>query len=226
VAVDETLGGRGVRPSRAERALTQTAESDFTAFFRAEYARTVRTVCLVLHDQARAEEITQDAFVQLLRCWEKVSGYEQPAAWVRRVAIRMAVRSAKRETMRSLLEWRSRAVEEPATCEIHRGRLGHVFALLPADRHQRRRAIGAAPEFHFNEHDRASVARHEIDLAAPFADIPVDDLKALQPAKRLGDLLAAPSRPLLPHPRPARPGRPTGRNAHARHRDHPGLYSP
>jgi len=116
VAVDETLGGRGVRPSRAERALTQTAESDFTAFFRAEYARTVRTVCLVLHDQARAEEITQDAFVQLLRCWEKVSGYEQPAAWawVRRVAIRMAVRSAKRETMRSLLEWRSRAVEEPA----------------------------------------------------------------------------------------------------------------
>ena len=114
MAVDETLGGRGVRPSRAERALTQTGESDFTAFFRAEYARTARTVCLVLHDQARAEEITQDAFVQLLRCWEKVSGYEQPAAWVRRVAIRMAVRSAKRETMRSLLEWRSRAVEEPA----------------------------------------------------------------------------------------------------------------
>ena len=113
MAADETLGGRGVRSRRAERALTQAAESDFTAFFRAEYARTARTVYLVLHDQARAEEITQDAFVQLLRSWDKVSGYEQPAAWVRRVAIRMAVRFAKRETMRSLLEWRSRAVEEP-----------------------------------------------------------------------------------------------------------------
>src|SRR5690349_15966651 len=38
-----------------------------------------------------------------------------------------------------------RAVEEPATCEVYRGRLGHVFALLPAYRDQGRRAIGATP---------------------------------------------------------------------------------
>src|SRR4051794_9709313 len=68
----------------------------------------VRTVYLVVHDHGHAEEIAQDAFLQLLDHWETVSGYDQPAAWVRRVAIRMAVRTGKRERMRSLLERRSR----------------------------------------------------------------------------------------------------------------------
>ena len=115
MAADETLGagaGAGAPRQRGlERALTLAGDAEYTAFFRAEYARTARTVYLVLHDQGRAEEITQDAFLQLLRSWGSVSGYEQPGAWVRRVAIRMAVRSAKRERMRSLLEWRSRALE-------------------------------------------------------------------------------------------------------------------
>jgi RNA polymerase sigma-70 factor (ECF subfamily) len=81
---------------------------EFTAFFLAEYPRMVRTVYLVVHDHGHAEEIAQDAFLQLLDHWETVSGYEQPAAWVRRVAIRMAVRAGKRERMRSRLERRSR----------------------------------------------------------------------------------------------------------------------
>jgi len=84
------------------------AREAFTAFFAAEYPRMVRTVYLVVHDHGRAEEIAQDAFVQLLDHWETVSGYEQPAAWVRRVAIRMAVRAGNRERRRSLLERRSR----------------------------------------------------------------------------------------------------------------------
>ncbi len=35
--------------------------------------------------------------MQLLRHWGKVRDYDQPAVWVRRVAIRLAVRSAQRE---------------------------------------------------------------------------------------------------------------------------------
>jgi RNA polymerase sigma-70 factor (ECF subfamily) len=80
------------------------AEAEFTAFFRVEFARVLRTVRLVVGDSGRAEEITQDAFVQLLDHWPKVSGYERPDAWVRRVAIRMAGRAARRERMVRLLE--------------------------------------------------------------------------------------------------------------------------
>ena len=52
----------------------------------------------------RAEDITQDAFVQLYRHWKKVSLYEWPEAWVRRVAIRLAVRDVKRTRVRAVLE--------------------------------------------------------------------------------------------------------------------------
>ena len=48
-------------------------------------------------DRGHAEEITQDAFAKLLLHWSSVRNYERPDAWVRRVAIRMAVKQSKRE---------------------------------------------------------------------------------------------------------------------------------
>ena len=59
---------------------------------------------LVIHDHARSEEIAQDAFVQLLRHWEKIRQYEFPEAWVRRVAIRLAIRDGQRERRRRILD--------------------------------------------------------------------------------------------------------------------------
>lgn len=78
-------------------------EADYTAFFRAEFPAVLRTLTLILRDAGRAEELTQDAFVQLLRNWPKVSGYEQPPAWVRRVAIRLAMRSERRRRLISIV---------------------------------------------------------------------------------------------------------------------------
>ena len=94
------------------------AESDFTAFFSTELPRVVRTVALIVGDRGQAEDIAQDAFVQLLEHWAKVSRYEQPDAWVRRVAIRMATRTARRERLRQVLEQAFRRVDEaPAVPE-------------------------------------------------------------------------------------------------------------
>lgn len=90
--------------------------ADYEWLFRAAFPRIHRTVTLVVRDRARAEEITQDAFLKLLENWSKVSGYEQPDAWVRRVAIRMAVREADREGRRPDREragGRRPSVEEP-----------------------------------------------------------------------------------------------------------------
>ena len=47
-----------------------------------------------------AEDVTQEAFLKLLQHWRKVTALDQPDAWVRRVAIRLAVRHAKREARR------------------------------------------------------------------------------------------------------------------------------
>ena len=74
------------------------AVEEFQALFTHEYAAIVWSANVVLHDYSRAEEIAQEAFVRLLQNWGKVSRYDRPGAWVRRVAIRMATRAAKRES--------------------------------------------------------------------------------------------------------------------------------
>ena len=66
---------------------------EYAWFFRAEFPMVLRTVFLILGDQGKAEDVTQEAFIQLLSHWRKVSRYERPEAWVRRVAIRLAVKA-------------------------------------------------------------------------------------------------------------------------------------
>jgi RNA polymerase sigma-70 factor (ECF subfamily) len=77
---------------------------EFSWLFAQEYRAIVRSVDVVLHDHARAEEITQDAFVRLLESWGRVSRYDRPGAWVRRVAIRLATKHAARERRRGTIE--------------------------------------------------------------------------------------------------------------------------
>lgn len=79
-------------------------DGEYAAFYRAELRAVTRTVYLIVHDAGRAEEIAQEAFVQLLRHWPSVSRYERPGAWVRRVAIRLATREVQRDRRRLLLE--------------------------------------------------------------------------------------------------------------------------
>lgn len=80
------------------------AREQYAWLFRAEFASVARTVFLIVHDRGRAEDIAQEAFLKMLQNWRVVSGYERPDAWVRRVAIRMAVRQARREGLRPTLE--------------------------------------------------------------------------------------------------------------------------
>jgi RNA polymerase sigma-70 factor (ECF subfamily) len=86
------------------RARGDDLDDDYAWFFRAEFPAVVRTVYLIVRDRGRAEEIAQDAFMRLHVHWRTVSRYERPDAWVRRVAIRLATRSARREWIRPSLE--------------------------------------------------------------------------------------------------------------------------
>ena len=110
--------------ARGERA----SEEAFVAFFKQEYPAIERAVLMIVRDRGRAEEIAQDAFVQLFSRWSKVERYERPGAWVRRVAIRMAVRAAKRDRMRAVIERAPRTEERDPIVDID---LAAAIRLLP-----------------------------------------------------------------------------------------------
>ena len=77
---------------------------EYTWFFRSEYPMVVRTVYLILGDRGRAEDAAQEAFVQLLTHWRKVSRYERPEAWVRRVGSAWRSERQRRDRLRAALE--------------------------------------------------------------------------------------------------------------------------
>ncbi len=77
---------------------------EIDALFRSEYVRLVRALGVACGDADRAAEAVQDAFVQATRHWPKVRHYENPALWLRRVAVnrladqRRSSRRARRGT--------------------------------------------------------------------------------------------------------------------------------
>lgn len=113
-------------------AAVQDQDADYASMYAAEFTRVARTVFLILHDRQRAEDITQDAFIQLYSHWGHVSRYERPGAWVRRVAIRLAFRHQKRERIRAVIERNAEppAVPQPADVDLLRS----MRQLPPAQR--------------------------------------------------------------------------------------------
>ena len=79
------------------------AEDDhesFAWFFTSEYPQVVRLLTVVMSDAADAEDVAQEAFVRLHRHWDRISRYDAPEAWVRRVALNRAFSWRRRELRR------------------------------------------------------------------------------------------------------------------------------
>lgn len=68
----------------------------FEELFREQYPSVLRDVVFVVGDRDLAKEIVNEAFTRLYSRWRRVSRYDKPGAWVRRVAIRLAVRQEGR----------------------------------------------------------------------------------------------------------------------------------
>lgn len=79
------------------------ATQDFSWFFRHEFPAVVRTASYVLHNRQAAEDVAQEAFIRLYKHWKKVSKYDKPEAWVRRVVIREAIRALRRQRFTQVL---------------------------------------------------------------------------------------------------------------------------
>jgi RNA polymerase sigma-70 factor, ECF subfamily len=102
----------------------------FDDLFAREYARLVRALAIGCGDAEMAADAVQDAFVQAHRHWRRVAAYDDPAAWVRRVAInRLANQRRGRRRLDAALPrlWQPDEVEAPrAASEVAR-----VVAELP-----------------------------------------------------------------------------------------------
>ena len=108
--------GRRTSPVSETLSVSTSARDEsreFREIFEATYPRLVRMLWFVVHDHELAQEIAQEAFIDLHRQWRTVGSYERPDLWVRKVALRKAQREAGRVVRRIHAEQRA-AVPETA----------------------------------------------------------------------------------------------------------------
>jgi RNA polymerase sigma-70 factor, ECF subfamily len=77
-------------------------DPSFQDFYQANYSRLVAVVTAMVGDRAEAEDIAQEAFARALARWSRLSAYDLPEAWLRRVALRIGTDSG-RQVRRSVL---------------------------------------------------------------------------------------------------------------------------
>ncbi|GIF49210.1 RNA polymerase sigma-70 factor (ECF subfamily) [Asanoa ferruginea] len=111
---------------------------DFDDFYAAHYAEIVVQVFAAYGDRQDAEDVAQEAFVRALARWQRLDSYDDPAAWVRRVAFNLAASRWRRlRTAHAFLQsQRDEPVIEPPGAE--RLAIVEALATLP---HRVRRAM-------------------------------------------------------------------------------------
>jgi RNA polymerase sigma-70 factor, ECF subfamily len=97
--VQHDLDGVGVGADDRDSEGTSLTPASVEALFRQSYTSIVQSLVLAGTDQAVAEDATQEAFAQAWVRWGRISRYDNPSAWVRRVAINK-VRNAHRSGLR------------------------------------------------------------------------------------------------------------------------------
>ncbi len=80
-----------------------TQGDEFNGFFVAHYGPLVRMVRVVVGDLETAEDVAQEALLEVYRSWRRVSRYDKPEAWLRKVAFRQARRVQRRRFLLSRL---------------------------------------------------------------------------------------------------------------------------
>ena len=104
-AVDSTIDADEAAEADTDAAATERTDHtpvSFDDFYRQEYRRVLGLAYVLTGNASVAEDTTQDAFIAAYRQWAAISGYDSPAAWVRRVTcnraasvVRRRVREAK-----------------------------------------------------------------------------------------------------------------------------------
>ena len=73
-------------------------DASFEDVFRADHRAVVAIALALTGSRAVAEEVAQEAFLRAHQRWDRIGTYERPGAWVRRVAINLALSDQRRRT--------------------------------------------------------------------------------------------------------------------------------
>lgn len=73
-----------------------TQKPDFDAFYLANFDRFIVQLHAYTADMGTAQDVVQEAFARALQRWSRVSTYDNPEAWVRRVAWNLATSNWRR----------------------------------------------------------------------------------------------------------------------------------
>jgi RNA polymerase sigma-70 factor, ECF subfamily len=93
-AVDE-LGARG-RLFRRRLDAAVVPVPTFEEFYLREYPAVMALAYALSGNRWAAEDLAQEAFLAAHRNWDRIAGFEQPGAWVRRVVANQSVSAVRR----------------------------------------------------------------------------------------------------------------------------------
>ena len=97
-------------------------DPDFDRFFLQHYDGLVASLTVITGDRQRADDCVQEAFIRAYARWHRVRRYDNPATWVRRVAINSSRDVNRSETRRRRREDRQ-APDVTATIPSHEAAL-------------------------------------------------------------------------------------------------------
>ncbi|MBO0870236.1 MAG: SigE family RNA polymerase sigma factor [Micromonosporaceae bacterium] len=120
------------------RAPSPGGQRDFNAFYTAHF----RVLTLQLHayvgDLTEAQDLVQEAFCRAYTRWDQVAGYDEPVAWIRRVAWNLATTRWRRQRRAAAYLLRQREQHEPGP---NPDRVAVVQALRALPERQRRAVV-------------------------------------------------------------------------------------
>src|SRR4051794_4989125 len=124
-AQEYTIASPAQRPSGLGAGSRIGLRADFGAHFEANYQRLVGQLFAITLNSAEAHDVVQDAYSRAWRQWSAIGRRPDPAAWIRRVAVRSTVRSWRRR-----LAWIGVGRPTPIADEAGDPRTGAVLAAL------------------------------------------------------------------------------------------------
>ncbi len=93
-----------------EHSATHRELVDFDTFYRSNYRTLVGLGYVLSGDRTSAEDLAQDALAKLHTHWDRISDYDDPLAWTRRVLANAAVSRGRRKATEGRLLRRLRSV--------------------------------------------------------------------------------------------------------------------
>jgi RNA polymerase sigma-70 factor (ECF subfamily) len=117
--------------------VSTAADADFDALYASNAHRLTLQLYAYLGDLGDAQDVVQEAFCRAFARWSSIRRYDDPVAWVRRVAWNLATSKLRRRTtaLRFLMRQREETFEGP---DPDRVALTRALATLPPEQ---RRAV-------------------------------------------------------------------------------------